>query len=459
MKDSKYSYGLMTDLYELTMAAGYFTHHCEQSASFELFVRRLPVARNYLLVAGIESALNYLADLRFTNQEIDYLHGLTVFQNVGKEFFEYLREFRFTGDVWAMPEGTLAFADEPILRVTAPIIQAQIVETYLLTEINFQTMIATKASRVVKAAREDDKERPVFEFGARRAHGSVAGVWAARSAYLGGCAGTSDMAAGIQFDIPVFGTAAHSWTLAFDSEPEAFEKFYQVFPHTCTLLIDTYDTLDGAEHAARIGPGLKGVRIDSGNMLEDSKKVRKILDQAGLQNTKIVASGDLNEYKISELIRNGAPIDVFGVGTDLSTSRDAPALGGIYKMVERTSADGVRHFTAKFSHNKFTWPGNKQVFRHYDDENVYQGDTIGLAEEIAPTQSAPLLVEMVQSGKRIMFDDLETARKRAALELTRLEEKYQRLNSPAQYPVRHSTALEKLLEQVKKETMAKAASR
>jgi nicotinate phosphoribosyltransferase len=424
-----------------------------QPASFELFVRKLPSSRNYLMVAGIDAALEYLAGLKFSAEEIDYLRGLPAFKHVGKEFFHYLREFRFTGDVWAMPEGTIAFGEEPILRITAPLIQAQIVETYLLAEINFQTMIATKASRIVRAASEDGKKRAVFEFGTRRAHGSVAGIWAARAAYLAGCRGTSNLAAGQRFGIPVFGTAAHAWTLAFDSEMEAFEKFYQVFPETSTLLIDTYDTTAGAEHAARLGAGLKGVRIDSGNLLEESRKVRKILDDAGLRETKVVVSGDLNEYSISELVRDGAPIDTFGVGTELTTSRDAPALGGVYKMVERVGEGGGRHYTAKFSSNKITLPGAKQVFRHYDENKIYQGDTIGLAEEAVPPQSFPLLVAAMQGGLRNKgFDDLTIARERAALELSRLEDKYQRLSAPAHYQVQRSEALEALLEQVKRDT-------
>src|SRR5262247_2835942 len=312
--------GLATDLYQLTMAAAYHASGRRERASFELFTRKLPEGRSYLIVAGLEQALDYLRGLSFSDGEIEYLRGLPAFESVSAEFFDYLRDFRFTGEVWAMPEGTVAFAGEPLARVTAPLIEAQIVETYLLSTINFQTLIATKASRIVEAA----EGRGIIEFGARRCHGFGAALYAARAAFIGGCVGTSNVEAGRLFELPVYGTAAHSFVMAFDSEREAFHAYHEVFPESTVLLLDTYDTLNAAHLATEFGPELRGVRLDSGDLAELSKRVRSILDEAGMRRTKIFASGDLNEFKIAELIAAGAPIDLFGVGTDLSTSRDAP---------------------------------------------------------------------------------------------------------------------------------------
>lgn len=461
MSPSKFSYGLMTDLYQLTMAAGYFNYECVQPATFELFIRRLPSVRNYLVVAGLSEILDYITDLRFAADEIDYLCTLPAFKNIDKEFFNYLKGFRFTGDIWAMPEGTIAFAEEPLLRVTAPLIEAQLIETYLLSVLNFQTMVATKASRIVSAASSDGKERAVFEFGTRRAHGPVAGSWAARSAYIGGCTGTSNVAAGHSFGIPVFGTAAHAWTLAFDDEETAFENFYQLYPETTTLLIDTYDTLRGAANATKLGPDVKGVRIDSGDLLVQSREVRKILDNGGLNSTKIVVSGDLNEYSITKLIDEGAPIDTFGVGTELVTSRDAPALGGVYKMVERIDHNGVRHQTAKFSLDKITLPGVKQVFRHISEDGKYLGDTIALAQEEAPQGAIPLLQPVMQQGQLIkprnVYAELVEARERATQGLISLPKDCRQLNAPRAYPIHRSKGLETLLAEVKEIFLAKAS--
>lgn len=451
MSVEQFSSSLMTDLYQLTMAAGYFTHGQNQQASFELFVRRVPKNRNYLVSAGLAQSLDYILNLRFSPSDIEYLKGLTVFQHVKPEFFDYLRDFRFSGDVWAMPEGTLVFGNEPILRITAPLIEAQILETYLLSTINFQTLIATKAARIVTAAQQDGKKRAVLEFGTRRAHSPFAGTYAARAAYLGGFAGTSNLAAGQSFGIPVYGTAAHAWTLAFGDELTAFRKFYQVFPDTSTLLIDTYDTLAGARNAAKIGTGVKGVRIDSGDLAAQSFEVRKILDESGLNQTKIVVSGDLNEHSITELVKAQAPVDTFGVGTELSTSRDLPALGGVYKLVEKTNSDGSRQFTAKFSSEKITLPGSKQVFRHYDQDGKYLSDTIGLADEKTPDNSHPLLVEVIKNGELTDAGkvDLTTSRAYLADSLSKLPSKYHHFTEQAIYPVAISDALNNLLAQVK----------
>ncbi len=452
MPASQFSESLITDLYQLTMAAGYFTHQCHQQASFELFVRRLPKNRNYLVAAGLAESIDYITNLNFNESDIAYLENLSVFRHVKREFFDYLRSFRFTGDVWAVPEGTLIFGNEPILRVTAPLIEAQILETFLLSTINFQTLIATKAARITRAAQSDGKKRAVLEFGTRRAHGPVAGTYAARSAYLGGFTGTSNLAAGQAFGIPVYGTAAHAWTLAFDDELSAFQKFYEVFPETSTLLIDTYDTLKGAENATKIGATLKGVRIDSGDLIAQSYKVREILDKAGLNQTKIVVSGDLNEFSITEILKSGAPVDTFGVGTELATSRDLPALGGVYKLVERVKADGTVQFTAKFSAEKTTYPGIKQIFRHHDSNGQYISDTIALTNEEAPANSRPLLVQVIKNGEITPSGKvtLEDSRTYLAQELSNLPEKYHNITEQVVYPVSVSEGLKHLSEEVKK---------
>jgi nicotinate phosphoribosyltransferase len=350
---------LHTDLYQLTMAAGYFESRKQnERATFELFVRKFPANREFLIAAGLQQAVEYLLNLSFTGEQIDYLRTLPGLANASSEFFEYLREFRFTGDLWAMPEGTVFYAGEPVLCLRAPLIEAQIPETFLLGTIAFQSMIASKAVRVVAAA----AGRSVVEFGARRAHSPEAGVLAGRAAYIGGCSGTSNVETGFRYGVPVFGTAAHSWTMAFAGETAAFRHLQKLLGPGTIYLIDTYDTLEGARHAAALGQPLWGVRLDSGDIAELSRQVRRILDEAGLTDAKIMASGDLNEDKIRALIQASAPIDAFGVGTELATSADAPSLSAVYKIVE-IDVGGIKRYTAKYSPDKVTWPGTKQVFR------------------------------------------------------------------------------------------------
>ena len=352
--------GLLTDLYELTMAAGYFeAGKAYDRATFELSVRRLPHNRNFILAAGLAQSVEYLLNFRITTEEIQYLRGIPQFKYASAGFFEMLADLRFTGDVFAVPEGTPLFAGEPFLTVRAPVIEAQIPETYLMAMIGFQSSIATKAARVVKAA----LGRDVVEFGTRRAHSPEAGVLAGRAAYIGGCVGTSNAETGFRYKVHVFGTAAHSWVMSFASERAAFEQLQKLLGERTTYLIDTYDTIEGAKLAASLGKPLWGVRLDSGNLVELAPAVRKILDEAGLTDAKIMATGDLNEFKIHELVAAQVPIDVFGVGTDLATSADAPSLGVIYKMVEMESAQGHR-YTAKLSQEKQSLPGAKQIFRH-----------------------------------------------------------------------------------------------
>jgi len=384
-------HALLTDLYQLTMAAGYWSAgKAGEVATFELFVRRLPPNRNYLIAAGLEQAIEYLLGLRFEEAEIRYLQDLPQFRNAGAGFFEALRRFRFTGDVFAVPEGTPVFAGEPLLTVRAPLMEAQIPETYLLSMVGFQTMIATKAARMVDAS----GGRAVVEFGTRRAHSPQAGLYAARAAYIGGCSGTSNVLAGMRFGVPVFGTAAHSWVQSFPAEREAFERLQALLGPLTTYLIDTYDTLEGARQAVALGKPFWGVRLDSGNLVELARAVRRILDEGGCREAKIMATGDLNEYKILELVAAGAPIDAFGVGTELATCFDAPSHGAVYKMVEHASPLG-RRYTAKFSQDKATLPGAKQVFRLPDR------DVIGRAHE-CPSPDAQALLRPVILGGRLV---------------------------------------------------------
>lgn len=429
--------GLATDLYQLTMAAAYLANNRDCRASFELFARWLPPGRSYLLTAGLEQALQYLRDLSFSAEEIDYLRDLPAFAGVSEDFFAYLRRFRFSGDVWAMPEGTLAFAGEPLLRVTAPIVEAQIVETFLLATINFQTLIATKAARIVEAA----EGRGVIEFGARRCHSFGAAIYAARAAFIGGCVGTSNVEAGKLFGIPVFGTAAHSFTMAFEHEIDAFRAYHKVFPDSTTLLLDTYDTINAAHLAVEFGSQLKGVRLDSGDMTSLAKQVRAILDKAGMQQTKIMASGDLDEFKIAAMLAAEAPIDLFGVGTELSTSRDAPALGGVYKLVE-VETNGHIEPKMKLSRAKATYPYRKQVWRESDVNGHFIGDVIAMDSE-TNRRGEPLLRQVMRDGEIIESSVLSEIQIRAQQQLAQLSARYKSLSKAERYPARYSTELER----------------
>ncbi len=446
-----YNQALIVDLYELTMAAGYFENDYNPWSTFEIFVREMPRNRSYLVSAGLQQAVEYLLHLRFTPAEIDYLRQLPVFKHVSREFFDFLMAFRFSGDVWAIPEGQIYFPGEPLMRISAPIIEAQIVETFLLSMFNFQSMIATKASRVVYAARLDGRNRGIMEFGSRRAHGPEASLLAARASYIAGCMGTSNVLAGMKFGIPVYGTAAHSWTMAFSTEEDAFRAYHRVFPESTILLIDTYDVLEGARRATRLGPGIRGVRIDSGDLLAISKQVRQILDTAGLENAIIVASGDLNEYRIKELVENHAPIDAFGVGTQMVTSEDAPSLGGIYKLVEQIINGQVR-YRAKFSQNKATYPGKKQVFRLIDNHGKFVKDVIGLEDDDIPEDHITLLLPVIEKGK-LVYDlpALETIRTDFLVNFDRLDERFKRFDQPDVYPVRYSKKLQNLFNQLKEQ--------
>ena len=428
--------GLMTDLYELTMAAGYFAHGmAEQRATFELWIRRLPACRNYLVVAGLEQVVHYLQALRFDDEEIAYLRTHPMFAQVPAAWFERLRTLRFDGDLWAMPEGTVAFAGEPLLRVTAPVAVAQIVETYLITTMTMQTLVASKAARVVTAA----QGRPVVDFGSRRAHGPQAGLLAARAACLAGCAGTSNAEAARRLGVPAVGTQAHSWIMAHDDEIDAFRRFGQVFPRA-TLLVDTYDTLQGVRNALAAGVPFEAIRLDSGDLLSLSRGAREILDGAGRRDIQIVASGDLNEAKIHALLQAGAPIDVFGVGTELVTSRDEPTLSTVYKLVEQEAAQGVIG-RLKLAADKTTYPYAKQVFRHQDAAGRCTGDVIARATETLP--GTPLLVPILKDGRLLgPLDSLPACRARVRAHLDALPAELLRLEPGPPYPVTVSPRLE-----------------
>ena len=434
--------GLLTDLYELTMSAAYWANDkADDIATFELSVRSLPPQRSFLLAAGLEQALDYFQHLSFSDAEIDYLRKHPSFETVPPAFFEYLSRLRFTGAIWAVPEGTIIFAEEPLLRVTAPIIEAQIAETYLLAMLTYQTSVATKAARMVQAA----NGRGVVEFGSRRAHGAQAGLLAARASYIAGCLGTSNVLAGYEMGIPIFGTTAHSWTMSFEDEEESVRRFANLYGDKAVLLVDTYDSIEGVKKALRLGLPFKGVRLDSGNFLENSRQVRKLLDAAGRKDALILASGDLNEYVIQKLAEQNAPVNLFGVGTDLVTSRDAPALSGIYKIVEIESAGQVR-FTAKFSESKISYPGKKQIFRFSDRDGNHTRDVLGLAGENFPGAES-LLEPVMENGKLVQpLASLDQIRERAARNLALLPEKFRRLEGSDPYPVSKSDALESLLE-------------
>jgi len=433
---------LCTDLYELTMAAAYFELGMTNRAAFELFVRNLPASRSYMVCAGLAQVISYLQDLRFSGRQIDYLRQLPVFGRIGDEFFDFLGALAFTGRLEAVAEGAPVFPEEPLLRVEAPIIEAQIVETFLLSMLNYQTLVATKAARIVQAARADGKERAVVDFGTRRAHGPDAGTLAARAAFIGGCVATSNVEAGFQTGIPVSGTEAHSFIMAFDSEEEAFTGYYECFGDQAILLIDTYDVIEGARKAIRLAPGMRGVRIDSGDIAELSRKVRDLLDQAGLQDVQILASGDLDEYRIEELLRDGAETDGFGVGTRLVTSSDAPYLGGVYKLVA-VEKGGKWEPRLKLSEDKETYAGRKQVHRHSDaDSRELAHDVIATADEECPEGAEPLLGTVMCEGRTVAeMPGLKAIRQYAAAELARLPEKHRRLRDPEPYPVEVSEAL------------------
>ncbi len=429
---------LFTDLYELTMAASYFREGMSGQATFSLFVRRLPPQRPFLIAAGLEDVLNFLQDFHFSDRAVAYLESL---QRFDKSFLEHLKSLRFSGTVRAVPEGTPIFADEPLLEITAPIMEAQLVEAAVLNFCHFQTLLATKAARCVLAARG----RPVVEFGLRRTHGIDAGMKAARSAYIAGAAMSSNVLAGLEYGIPPTGTMAHSYVTAFPREIDAFRAFARAFPEHTILLIDTYDTIAAAHKAVQVakemereGRRLAAVRLDSGDVVELSKKVRAILDQAGLNYVKILVSGGLDEYLIDEYLTRGAPVDAFGVGTRMDVSADVPYLDMAYKLVRYDGRDVL-----KISQGKQTWAGEKQVWRELGPNGRYTGDTIALKEEPPPAPGVEPLLRTVMENGRVLgpHPSLAEIRERCARALRQLPEELVEIRGSGSYAVRFSDAL------------------
>ena len=434
--------GLLTDLYQLNMLQAYLEHGVTGTAVFEFFVRDVPECRNFLIAAGQEPAFDYLANLHFGDDDLAWLAGSGRFS---RQVIDYLRDFRFTGAVNAMPEGTVLFANEPVLQVIAPLPMAQLVESRLINLLQFQTMIASKAARMMLAA----PDKLLVDFGLRRAHGAEAGVMAARASYLVGFAGTATVLAGKLYGMPLYGTMAHSFIEAWDDEAAAFEAFARARPENLVFLIDTYDTLAAARKVVALAPRLRAagitiraVRLDSGDVVTLSKGVRQILDAGGLSEVTIFASGGLDEYEIARLLAAGAPIAGFGVGTSLTTSSDRPALDCAYKLQEY--ADVARR---KYSSGKATWPGSKQVWRRFGADGRITGDVISLADD--RQEGEPLLVPAMREGRRIgAAQTLAQGRERVARELERLPTPLRGLDRAAPYPVTVGDALKRLAAEV-----------
>ena len=433
---------LTTDLYQLTMLHAYFERGMRETAVFELFVRKLPPGRNFLLAAGLEPALEFLEGLRFAPEELEWIERLGLF---GPRFAQDLESLRFTGEVHALPEGTVFFPNEPVLRVVAPLPEAQLVESRLINLVHYSTVIASKAARAVLVA----PGKRLVDFGLRRSHGAEAGLLAARAAYLAGFAGTSAVSAGMAYGIPVFGTMAHSFVQAHEDEARAFEDFARVFPRAATLLIDTYDTEEGARKVAALAPRLRaegieigGVRLDSGDLGTLAKSVRRILDEAGLGSTTIFASGNLDERRVRDLLAGGAPIDGFGVGTSLVTSDDAPHLDAVYKLQEYAGTPRRKRSTGKA-----TWPGRKQVWRERGTDGRFARDTVSLETERFTGE--PLVGRVMAGGRRLRVATLAEARSRAADEIAALPARLSVLEDAARpYAVVISPGLQALARQV-----------
>jgi nicotinate phosphoribosyltransferase len=424
---------LCTDLYQLTMMAGYAAAGIDrQHAVFELFVRKMPANRAYLIFAGLEQALGDLLGLRFSYEQIDHLRRLPTFKHVDPAWFDTLAQFRFTGNIWAMAEGTACFAGETLVRVEAPLAEAQLIETYLLSTLAYPTSVASKAARCVEVA----GDRALIEFGARRGHGPYAVFLAARAAYIAGFTGTSHVEAARRLGIPAVGTMAHSWVQSFATELEAFRAYAISFPDDTTCLVDTYDTLEGVRIALRVTPPVQGIRLDSGDLATLATKARAILDAAGRHDAKILASGDLDERKIEELLRAGAPIDAFGIGTELITVRDAPAISMVYKLVE---LNGQGRF--KLSPGKKTYPCAKQVWRQRDGQGTFTGDHVTLACEAAAGE--PLLVQWVREGTLVSpLPGLDAIRAHCRSQRIALPAELRTLEARPTYPIGYSEALE-----------------
>ena len=432
---------LLIDLYELTMAASYLENGMTDPATFSLFIRKYPPDRAYFVAAGLEDFLEYLAKFRFSEDDLSYLDSTRTFS---QEFLDYLKEMRFTGSIRAMGEGEIFFQDEPILEVTAPVIESQILETFVINTISLQTMIATKAARSVHAA----AGRGLVDFSLRRTHGIDAGLKVARSSYIAGFAATSNVLAGKLYGIPTAGTMAHSYISSFGDEIEAFRAFARSFPKKTILIIDTYDTVAGAKKAAIVGQEmakeggkLLGVRLDSGNMTLLSRQVRKILDESGLQDTEIFASSNFDEYKIAKTIKDGARIDAFGVGTKMGVSADAPYFDIVYKLVQYADRPIMKRSTGKVN-----LAGKKQVFRKSEKDRRFFEDVIGLQDDTVD-DGVPLLETVMENGKCMRpHPPLQVIRDRFKKNFSSLHERHKLLQDSTPYPVRISSRLQELQE-------------
>ncbi|HXV80873.1 MAG TPA: nicotinate phosphoribosyltransferase [Candidatus Binatia bacterium] len=428
---------LLTDLYQLTMAQGYFQSQRLAPATFSLFIRSYPPNRSYFVAAGLQDVLEYLEQFKVDSAGIDYLRSRGIFAD---DFLDFLKQLRFTGEVWAIPEGRLFFKDEPVLEVTAPIVEAQIVETFIMNQINFQSLIATKAARCIHAA----GARSVVDFSLRRTHGIDAGMKVARSSYLAGCAGTSNVRAGQHYGIPIVGTMAHSFVSCFEREIDAFRSYVSSFPNNSTLLIDTYDTVAGARKAVQVahemvarGQRLQAVRIDSGDLAQLAAEVRKIFDESGLKDVKIIGSGGLDEYDLAEFSGANAPYDSYGVGTKMGVSADAPSSDMAYKLVEYSDRSVL-----KLSPGKVSLPGKKQVFRKQDEHGQLQKDLIALRDENV-AGAEPLLKQVMIHGKNTApLLSLEESRSGFLSEFAKLPESIKKIRNPENYPVEQSSRLQ-----------------
>ena len=433
---------LTTDLYELNMIQAYLDKGEDKEAVFEFFVRRLPPRRGFLLAAGLDDALDYLETLRFSAAEIDWLKSTGRFRD---NLLDYLKNFRFTGDVHAIPEGSVCFPNEPLIRITAPLPQAQLVESRLINILHFQTLIASKAARMVLAA----PGKILSDFGLRTAHGAEAGLYSARASYLAGFAGAANVLAGERYGVPIVGTMAHSFVQVHDDEMSAFENFARARPQGVILLIDTYDTEQGARKVVELAPRLaadgiaiRGVRIDSGDLTAMARKVRGILDEGGLSEVIILVSGGINEDVLQTMMKEKAPIDGFGIGVNLAASVDVPAFDCAYKLQEYAGKP-----KRKLSEGKATWPGRKQVWRAYDADGRMRGDILSLENDRQPGEA--LIVPVMRTGKRVApVPTLAQIRERAAGDLKRLPGPLARLESGFDYPVNVADALTALAKQI-----------
>ncbi len=435
---------LATDFYQLTMGAAYYQYNLENNidekddiATFELFIRQFPRNRNYLIFAGLEQAVHFLLNARFTERTIEFLREKAVFKNIDANFFnEYLPNFKFNLNVWAMKEGNFFFPNEPIIRVEGPMFHAQIVETYLLNVINYQTLVASKASRIKNIA----PDKVLLEFGTRRSHSPLAGVYAARASYIAGFNATSNVVADLELSINSTGTMAHSFVQKFESELDSFDSYYKIYDKDSILLIDTYHTEKAAEKSCKFGNNIKGVRIDSGDLIDHAKKVRKILDDNGCEKVLIVASSDLNEYKIKEIIDRNAPIDAFGIGTELATSSDDPTISGVYKLIEYNNIPKI-----KISEEKLTYPGVKQVYRIYDKDGMFKEDLLALENETAPLNSEALLIPVIKNGELINpYPKLDNIQNYYLENIKKLPDTYKKLKEAKIFKLKVSKKLEQL---------------